>query len=360
MYVRIIHAMFGMEVPGKDLPKVWAMDVINGAKIIKFEKQSNNHNMLPVVMAQPNEDGLGLQTKSYATNVIDYQSLASAMWNGFIASKRRLIGDRALYDPSRINKADINSQNPAAKIPVRASAYGKPVSEAVYQFPFRDEQTNSFLQGSDAVLRLANLTNNQNPAQQGQFVKGNKTLHEYQDVMGHGNAGNMKMALAIEHQAFVPLKQMILLNMLQYQSQTVLYNPDRQQMVTVDPQTIRSVAVQFKVSDGVLPSDKLMNTEEYGMFFQLLGAAPQVAQEYNLGSMISYLMKLRSTDLSPFQKPPEQIQYEQQLAAWQNMASLAIQKGTAFNVPMPQPPQQKPPEGPTNKARALAATQGTA
>lgn len=357
MYARLIPAAFDMDVPGKNLPQVWVLDIINGQKIIRAQRLTNNHNLIPMVFAQPNEDGLWLQTKSFATNVMDYQSLASAMWNGFIASKRRLIGDRALYDPSRINKDDINSINPAAKIPVRPSAYGKPVAEAVYQFPYRDEQTNSFLQGSDAVIRLANLTNNINPAQQGQFVKGNKTLHEYEDVMGHSNAGNAKMALCIEHQCFVPLKHMLLLNMLQYQNETILYNPAQQSMIEIKPAEIRRVAVQFKVSDGVLPTDKLMSTDEFGMFFQLLGAAPGVAQEYNLGPMISYLMKLRSTDLTTFQKSQEQIQYEQQLSAWQNMAMMAIQKGVAFNTPMPQASKIQPP-GPSNKSKALDATQG--
>lgn len=357
LYARIIPAMFNLDVEGKNLPQVWKFEIINGKKVIKAERLTNTHNYIPMFFAQPFEDGLNMQTKSFATNVGDMQYLASAMWNGYLASKRRLVGDRALFDPSRVNAKDINSINPAAKIPVRPSAYGKPIAEAVYQFPYRDEQANSFLQGSDAVVKMANLVNNQNPAQQGQFVKGNKTLHEYDDVMGHGNTGNMKMALGIEHQCFVPLKHCMLLNMLQFQSDTVLYNPELQKMVTVNTVTIRSVAVQFKVSDGLLPTDKLMSTEEYGMFFQLLSAAPQVAGEYNLGPMISYLMKLRKTDLTPFQKPPEQIQYEQQLQAWQQMASLAIQKGAEFKVPMPQPPPPAQPQ-PSKKGAALAATQG--
>lgn len=356
LYARIIPEMFGYNVEGKTLPQVWKFEIINGTCVIKAERLTNNHNFIPIVFGQPFEDGLGMQTKSFASNVVDYQMLASAMWNGFIASKRRLIGDRALYDPSRVAEKDINSRNPAAKIPVRPGAYGKPVGEAVYQFPFRDEQTNSFLQGSDAVVRLANMANNQNPAQQGQFVKGNKTVSEFEDIMGHGNAGNMKMALSIEHQVLVPIKKMLLLNMLQYQQQTTLYNQNTQQMVPIKPAEIRAVAVQFKVSDGILPTDKLMSTQEYGMLFQLISTSPQVAADYNIGELVSYLMKLKQVDLKPFEKSDAQKQYEQQMAAWQQMASLAIQKGATFNTPMPQPPQEPPQTEPSARAKALSST----
>ena len=144
-------------------------------------------------------------------------------------------------------------------------------------------------------------------------------------------------------------------NMLQYQQQTTLYNPQTQQMVPIKPADLRSAAVQFKISDGILPTDKLMSTEEYGMLFQLIGAAPQVASQYELGSLVSYLMKLKQVDLKPFEKSQEQIQYEQQLGAWQQMASLAIQKGTAFNTPMPQPPPPKQNTEPSQRSKTLSS-----
>lgn len=357
VYARIIPADFGFRVPGAKDPQVWQFDIINGQVVVTAERHSDVHNYIPCFMGQPFSDGLDLQTKSFASNVLDYQSLSSALWNGFLASKRRLVGDRVLYDPSRINKDDISSTNPAAKIPVRPSAYGRPIADSVHMFPYNDRQSDTFLSASEAVLRLANLVNNQNPAQQGQFVKGNKTLREYEDVMGHGNAGNVKMALTLEHQVFVPLKQVILLNMLLYQQDTVLYNPDIQDQVPIQAATIRATAAQFKVSDGMEPTSKLMGTEEMMSLFQLLPAVPQVAGEYHLGGLIEYILKLRSVDLRPFKKTPEEMQYEQQMGAWQQAAAMAAEKGAPFSTPMPQPPPKQPqPQSLTS--RALAATAG--
>jgi hypothetical protein len=95
--------------------------------------------------------------------------------------------------------------------------------------------------------------------------------------------------------------------------------------------------VQFKVSDGILPEDKQLSTDELQVALQVLGSTPQLAQGYNLPPLFSYIMKLRGADLKPFEKSPLQLQYEQQLAAWQQAAAEAAKTGAQFNSPQPQP-----------------------
>lgn len=360
MYCRIIPSDFGMEVPGRNTPQVWELVIINGQVVVKFERVNAAHNWLPIFAGQPLEDGLRFQTKSFATNVLPMQQVASAMMNGFVASKRRLVGDRMIYDPLRIASSDINSDSPTAKIPVRPAAYGKPLNEAVFPIPFRDEQTASLVQGAKIVTDYANMINQQNPAQQGQFVKGNKTLHEYEDVMGHGNAGNQVMAITIEEQVFQKVKQVIKFNILLYQGEAVMYNKQSRQTVKIDPVVLRRVAVQFKISDGLIPEDKLMNGDEWIAAMQAISSSQQLQQRYDLAALFTYLMKQRGADIEDFEKPPEQVQYEQALGAWQQAAAMAAQKGTDFSTPMPQPPPKPDPstQGPSPKSVALSATQG--
>ena len=340
VYARIVPSDFGIQVPEQNTPQVWKFLIVNGAVILTAERLTNIHNFLPVFMGQPLEDGLDYQTKSFASNVTDMQDIASALWNGRVASKRRLVGDRVLYDPSRIKEKDINSSNPAAKIPVRPSAYGKPLNEAVYQFPYKDEQTDSLVQDSAAVISMANLINGQNPAQQGQFVKGNKTRHEYDDIMGHGNGQNRHMAQSLEMQVFQPLKEVIKLNTLQYQEATTVYNRGKGVTVNVDPADLRKSAVHFKVCDGMIPSDKVTGDDLLQTVVQQLASSPQLAAGYDLPSAFTYLMKTQGLDLTPFQKSQAQLQYDQALQAWQNAAAVAAKAGSSFNTPQPQPSQQ--------------------
>lgn len=361
MYARILPSDFGFKVPSENTPQVWKFIIVNGSVVLLAERLTNAHNYIPMFFGQPIEDGLDYQTKSYAQNVMDLQDIASTAWNGWIASKRRLIGDRVLYDPSKIREKDINSTDPAAKIPVRPSAYGKPLGEAVYQFPYHDEQTNSLVVGANAVVGMANLVNGQNPAQQGQFVKGNKTRSEYDDVMGHGNDHNQIMGIAIEMQVFTPMKEVLKLNTLQYQPEGVIYNVAQNKQVKIDPVELRKQAVHFKVSDGMTPTEKELSTDEFTTALQAMAANPQLGAGYNVGDIFSYLMSVRGADLTPFKKSPAQVQYEQQLQAWQQAAALAAQKGTPFSSPQPQPSAQLQQEMQAKQSGVHAASpEGTA
>lgn len=358
IYMRIVPKDFNMEVPGRSNTQVWMAEIINGTVVIRWERCAYLHDFIPIFFGQPIEDGLDYQTKSFATNVMDMQHAASAMLNGFIQSKRRLVTDRVLYDPTRIAKKDINSSNPSAKIPVRPSAYGKPLNEAVHQFPFRDENANSFMVGLEEVIKLSNLINGQNPAQQGQFVKGNKTRKEFEDIMGNGNLMNKMMALNTEMCVFVPLKEAIKLNILQNQQPGTIVNPYTQKSAAIDPLTLRKMAVQFKVSDGMMPSEKLIGGDVLMVGLQVLGQSEAIAREYNVGEVFGYLLETQGADISQFKKTSEQIQYEQALNAWQQMAMQAMKMGAPFNTPMPQPPPVKPPK-PSPETIAITTTQGT-
>ncbi len=371
MYGRIIPDDFGLRVPGSNTPQVWRFVIVNGAVIALAERQSNVHAKIPMFFGQPLSDGLTYQTKSFAQNVVPMQEVSSALWSGFMASKRRLVTDRVLYDPSRIRESDINSPNPSAKIPIRPSAYGKPLAEAVYQFPFRDEQANSFIGAAKETVNFANMINNQNPAQQGQFVPGNKTLQEYQDTMGHGNGSNQMMAINIEGQVFTPIKEVIKLNILQFQPDGEIFNQKKQSSVKINQQALRQTAVQFKVSDGIIPTDKEMSTDEFQTFLQMLGSSPEIAQSFQVGGLLTYVMQLKGADISPFAKSAAQLQYEQAVGAWQQAAAAAAKAGSTFSTPMPQPSpqyqqemQQAQSNGGTNiqaqqgQSDALASTQG--
>lgn len=333
LYARIIPSDFSLYVPQDNTPQVWKFIIINNQVLLYAERCTNAHDYIPIVFGQPIMDGLDYQTKSFAQNVIPFQDLASAAMNANIASKRKLVLDRMFYDPSRIREGDINNENSASKIPVRPSAYGKPVSEAYAVVPYRDELSQNLVAETELYVRYANITNGQNPAQQGQFQKGNKTRHEYADVMGHSNMRNKTMALVTEHSSLTCIKDIIRINILQYQPETEIFNRDRGVKVKIDPTTLRKASVIFKLSDGMLPSDKMFNTEEFNVATQVLGSTPALAQRYRLEQVFSHLFKQRGVDLRPFEKTDAEIQYEQQLAAWQQAASNIAASFAKVQIP---------------------------
>jgi hypothetical protein len=336
LYGKILPSDFGLRVPSANTPQIWKFIIVNGQVLIYAERQTNAHGFLPILFGQPLEDGLGYQTKSLAENAQGFQDIASAMWNSVIAARRRAISDRGIYDPSRIDSAQINSDNPSAKIPVRPAAYGKPVNEAYYPIPFRDDQSTTLMQETEQVLRMADKVSGQNPARQGQFVKGNKTQSEFNTVMGNANGRDQQIAMLYEAQLFTPLKEILKYNILQYQGGTSVYNRTTQQEVAIDPVALRKASIEFKLSDGLTPSDKLMDADSWTVAMQMIGSSPQINPAYNFGQLFSYMMKTKGVDLTPFEKSPPQVAYEQAMQQWQQMAMELAKLG------QPVPPQPLP------------------
>lgn len=353
LYCRILPSEFKLSIPNKNTPQIYKLIIVNHEHIIYCEKQTNAHNYLPILIGQPYDDDLGYQTKSLSDDGIPFQELTTSYMNSIIASRRRAISDRVIYDPSRVAPAHINSANPSAKIPVRPSAYGKNVAEAVYQFPYREDQAASSIQQMTMLIGLANQLAGQNQASQGQFVKGNKTLHEYESVMGNANGRDQMVSLVLEDQVFTPMKHILKLNILQYQGGTTLYNRDKNISVEIDPIKLRTAVFEFQVTDGLIPASKVASSEALTVAMQILGSSNQIGQGYNVSQLFSYLMKIQGAKISAFEKSPEQLAYEQAFGTWSSLIQLAIEKGNpelakqAGPQPLPEqfgyvPAQNKP------------------
>jgi len=362
LYAKILPSDFGLKVPSPNTPQVWKFIFVNNQVLIYAERQTNAHGYLPILFLQPNDDGLGYQTKSLAANVMPIQDITSALWNGVIAARRRAISDRVLYDPSRITAAHIDSDNPSAKIPVRPAAYGKNVAEAVYAFPFRDDQSSASLQETGVLMQMADKISGQNPVRQGQFVKGNKTRAEFNSVMGNANGRDQVVSLLLEDQLFTPFKEIIKLNILQYQGGVSLYNREKKRVIDIDPVVLRQTVLSFKISDGLTPSSKLIGADVLQTAFQVIGSSPQINSQYNIGPLFSYLIKTQGTDISAFEKSPEQVAYEQAVMQWQQTMSLFAKAMEKLEDPMqlPELMKQMPPQPLPEQFGYVPAQQGAA
>lgn len=347
-YCRIVPADFGIRSATPHLPQIWKFVFINNQILVYAERQTNAHDRLPVLFIQPQEDGLGYQTKSLARNTEPFQAVSSALVNSAIAARRRAISDRGLYDPTRVDSKHINNDSASAKIAVKPAAYGKPLSEAYYPIPFRDEQSAQSMADVQAMARMSEQVSGQNAAQQGQFVKGNKTLTEYQDVMSNANGRAQTQSILLETQLFTPLKEILKINILQYQKTTEVFNREIEEVISIDPITLRKATLVFKVSDGLVPASKLMNSEAFQAACTTIATVPQLASAYNLGPMFSYLFKSQRAEVAQFEKSPEQLQYEEAMAQWQQAVQLlseALMKNpemTPEQIKSSLPPQPLP------------------
>jgi hypothetical protein len=106
-----------------------------------------------------------------------------------------------------------------------------------------------------------------------------------------------------------PVKEIIKSNTLQYQPAGTLLNRDQRAEVAVDPVELRKSILEFKMTDGNLPADKLMNTEMLTVFMQTAQAIPTLTSEYDILGMFLYFAKLRGAYwLEDFKRNPQQQQ----------------------------------------------------
>lgn len=294
LYARILPAEFGMNVPAPNTVQIWKFLIVNGQVVVHAERQTNVHDYLPIIFGQPLEDGLQYQTLSFSEQVVDIQDMASQIWNIKIASSRRNVSDRMVYDPTKVKPEDINSQNPNAKIPIRPNSYGTDIRNAIYQIPFEDRSSQSLIPDALRVVDLGRTITGINAPQEGTFIKGNRTMEEFNTVSANANARLQTMAQLIEAQFFVPVKEIIKMNILQYQQAQSYYDPNSQGTVDVNPVQLRDAVMAFKMADGLLPIDKLVDTQFLTTLLQSILSSPILAQEWDPVALLAYLGKLKN------------------------------------------------------------------
>lgn len=308
-YCRALPSDFGAR---GNQAKVYHAIIINWSQVIFAEELNTGHDFLPCFIMQPYEDGLGYQTQSMLDNALPFQDMSSALWNISLESKRRLIFDRLVYNPRLIDKKDIDPVSSVSRIPLRNASMSKDdnaLARAVYQIPYREDNTGSNLQMSEMISAMADSATGQNRVDQGKFQPGNKTKTEFTETMANSNSRQQLAALTVEQQFMGPIKETIKSNTLQFQPAGKILNRDQRQEVNVDPVKLRESMLEFKMTDGNLPADKMMNTEMLTVFLQTAQAIPGITTEYDVLGMFLYFAKLRGAYwLEDFKRDPQQQQ----------------------------------------------------
>jgi hypothetical protein len=211
------------------------------------------------------------------------------------------------------------------------------LAEAVYAVPYNDTEVAAVLQFSNLISgELANIVSGQNRVTQGQFQKGNKTRHEFQDVMDHSDARSVMMAMWLEYRFFQPLKEIIKLNIIQYQPPVMLFNRDISQPVEIKPQDIRMAALDFKLADGIIPTDVIQSSDGFQLLIQMSGANPALAADYDIMGAFAYFLQLNGCSwINDFKRTDAQQQ--QYLARVQAQSNGPAQGQLPNGKPLPLP-----------------------
>ena len=337
LYVRLIPSEMKLAMQqAPNTPRIFKLIVINRSTLIYCQEVATAHDYLPVFFGQPVDDGLSYQTKSFSENQEPFQDLSTAMWTSVLEGQRRQVYDRLLYDPDRVRKDDINRADSVGRIAVRNKSYSKSVAEGVAALPYRNENQANTQALLREVAMMADEAAGSNKAARGQFQKGNRTRTEYEDVMS-GTVGRTRlMAMSLEIQFFQPLKEVIKLNTLQFQSSADFMDFNTGQIKALDAPKLRKARIRMKMSDGLLPSSKLMSGDLLTQISNTVLSVPALQAEYDVLAMLEYNWRMSGATWLPSFKRDETgraafMQNVQQMAA--AAATEPAQPGNPTQIP---------------------------
>lgn len=295
-YVRIRPMDYGIKSAGKNNRfQIWKMQVVNRDIIISLQPYIGAYGRFPIGMAHAIEDGHDLQTQSYGEMAIPLQDATTRIMAMRLDAAKRSVQDRGLYNPRMIKAEHINSPIPAAKIPVIPSALAEAGIEQAYRpIPYDARGTESLIQDAVQLENWQKELSGINSATKGQFTKGNRTLGEFDTIMGNAESRLRLPNIVIEHRMMSKIKEAIKLNLLMYGEDTVIISPRTGVPVELSIQNLQQHRMEFEIADGYMPKGKLVNTEFLVEIMHMISQSPILQQElgYQLPSILAHTAQL--------------------------------------------------------------------
>lgn len=296
LYVRIRPMDYGISSAGKnDRFQIWKMLIVNRDTIVYLQPFVGAYNRFPIGLAHAIEDGMDLQTQSYGEMAVPLQDATTRIMAMRLDSAKRSIQDRGLYNPNLIKKEHINSPFPAAKIPVIPSGLlDSTLAEAYRPIPYDARGTEGLMQDAITLENWQKELSGTNSASKGQFMKGNRTLGEFDTIMGNSESRLRLPNIVIEHRMMAKIKEALKLNLLMYGEDTIVISPRTGLPVELSIQSLQQHRMEFEIADGYLPKGKLVNTELLLNLMTMITQSPQLQNElgYQLPSMLSHVAQL--------------------------------------------------------------------
>lgn len=328
LYARLIPTDHLLNVPLKNSPQIWKLIVVNNKVLISAEKLVTAFDMFPIYVCHALEDGMSLQTQSYGEMTMPIQEATTRLFNIRFQAANRAIQDRGLYNPDVIRASDINSPIPSAKIPVKVQALQENgLSNAYMNLPFDARGTEGVLQDAMLISNWQKELTGQNDASRGQFQKGNKTMAEFDTIMGNSENRGRLSALVIAQRLFAPLKEQLKLNILQFGEDTTIISPRTNKPVELSIEELINTNMKFEVADGYTPKSKMAGTDMLMGLMNMIGTSPVLQQVYGpqMPAIVAHLAQLGGVRGFDQYAETAVVEYQKQVTLQQNLMAMMQQ-----------------------------------
>lgn len=267
--------------------------IANKQQIVGFELLDYDHDAHPVVVAEPYTQGYGFGQPSIADYLGPIQDVMSWFIDSHIQNVRAVLNDSLIYDPSRIEAADLKRTGPGRLIRLKPSAIGQDVRTAISQLQIQDV-TQAHMGDLQQFMRIGDTISsvNDNMRGQQQNTSGRRSATEVR-MSGEAGASRLaKHAQVYSSQAITELARQMTMNTQQFMTQEIylkVLGAEKAQRFSPDMLVGDFV---FPVSDGTLPYDKVALLDVWKELYLALKDDPQMRTTYSLPRVFEYIAEL--------------------------------------------------------------------
>ena len=297
---------FGLKTKAESGGKmeIWRFTVINNSFIVAGAQMTNAHGMLPVSISTPIENALGMQTKSYAEQLLPFQIFASSQLNTHQRANRRALYGLTVYDKSILPQIDeVNTEELEAGF-LAADLSGRPDKNIDKAFRTYNDTPNTDNTMRDFDL-LLNIMQRVLPTNVNNQVASLERATQYQaaSLVQGSNKRNFKIAKIINDQAATHVRTIMYYNILQFQETVEVIDEKTGQLVEANPTQFRKAKIEWALSDGLKGIDRLLITENIKEVVGMILQSNVAVNKFNIIEIVNYWTSMLGdkTDFTQFE-----------------------------------------------------------
>lgn len=304
-------------------PIKWLITTINDQKLVRFEKVGSFQDRYNYELFEFSPDHDAFFNPGLADTISELQSITTFFLNSHIVNVRKIIANRFIVDPNKVEMEDIKS----GSIYIRTKGVQGDVGRAIQQLETSDI-TRTHIQDMQTLMSLVQVITGVNENALGQYSEGRRSATEARNVNA-GAAARLKMHASLAWlQGIDPLGRRMLGNTRQWRTKEVYdmivgemaLECPYEKVILANPATLAG-GYDFMPYDATLPTDRQFQAQVLTELFTTLVQNPNTIQLLNKNpiKLLDHIAKLynirnlRDFDLQPL--PPGASQGDQPLPA---------------------------------------------
>lgn len=290
-------------------PVKWMLTMANDQKLIRFENMGNLHGRYPYELFEFSPDHDSFFNPGLADTIAEMQGIVTFFLNSHIVNVKKIISNRFIVDPNKVNTADIEN----GSMVINTKGAQGDINRSIKQLEMSDV-TKGHIADMDTLTALVQMVTGVNENALGQYSAGRRSATEARNVNA-GSAARLKMHATLSWlQGVEPFGQQVLSNTRQWRSREVYeqiigreaIDAPFEQVILADPSKIAG-GYDFVPYDATLPTDRQYQASMLQELFGLLVSNPNSMQMLNKNPMVllNYIAKLYNIkNLSDFDLKP--------------------------------------------------------